>query len=78
MDEVTTAEATMVEVTNEQQTSAEVPDVTTFTLYISEFVQECSLSCTTQDEQNTELLQKDWLTPAGPIHEIETLFPNPS
>jgi hypothetical protein len=31
----------------------------------------------TPDEQNTELLQKDWLTP-GLIHEIETLFPIPS
>jgi hypothetical protein len=34
-------------------------------------------SAKTQDEHNSELLQKDWLT-SGLIHEIETLFPNPS
>jgi hypothetical protein len=64
MDEATTEEdATMAEVTNEQQTNAEVPDATIFTLYIPEFVQGCSLSGKTPDEQNTELLHKDWLTP---------------
>jgi hypothetical protein len=79
MDEAATEEATMAEVTNQQQRNAEVPDTTTFTLYIPVFVQKCSLSGKTLpvDEQNTELLQKDWLTP-GLIHEIETLFPNPS
>jgi hypothetical protein len=47
--------------------SAEVPDLTIFTLYIPEFIQECSLSGKTPNEQNTEVLQKDWLT-AGLIH----------
>jgi hypothetical protein len=60
-----------------KETNAEVLDATTFTLYIPDFVQEYSLSGQTLDEQNTQLLQKDRLTP-GLIHEIETLFPNPS
>jgi hypothetical protein len=55
-------------------TNAELPDATTFTLYIPNFVQQYSLSGKTLAQQNTELLQKDWLTP-GLTHEIESLFP---
>jgi hypothetical protein len=77
MDEATMDEATIEHATSEEQTNAEVLDATTFNLYIPDFVQEYSFSGKTLDEQNTQLLQKDWLTP-GLIHEIETLFPNPS
>jgi hypothetical protein len=78
MEEGRMDEATMEHATFEEQTHAEVLDATFFTLYIPDFVQEeYSLSGKTLDEQNTQLLQKDWLTP-GLIHEIETLFPNPS
>ncbi len=58
----------------EDLTNAELPDATTFTLYIPDFVQQYSLSGKTLAQQNTELLQKDWLTP-GLTHEIESLFP---
>jgi hypothetical protein len=75
MDEEKMEEATMAEVTNEQQMNDEVPDVkTTFTLYIPEFVQECSLSSKTRDEQNTELLQKDWLTPGLIIYKRNSVI----
>ena len=77
MDEATMDEATIEHATSEEQTNAEVLDATAFNLYIPDFVPEYSLSGKTLDEQNTQLLQKDWLTP-GLIHEIETLFPNPS
>jgi hypothetical protein len=77
MDEATMDKATIEHATSKEQTNAEVLDGTTFNLYIPDFVQEYSLSGKTLDKQNTQLLQKDWLTP-GLIHEIETLFPNPS
>jgi hypothetical protein len=77
MDEATMDEATIEHDTSEEQTNAEVLDATTFNLYIPDFVQEYNLSGKTLNEQNTQLLQKDWLTP-GLIHEIETFFPTPS
>jgi hypothetical protein len=77
MEEARMDEATMEHATFEEQTNAEVLDATSFTLYIPDFVQEYSLSGKTLDKENTQLLRKDWLTP-GLIHEIETLFPNPS
>ncbi len=77
MEEATMDEATMDESTMEEQMNAEGPDVTTFTLYVPDFVQQYRLSEQTPDEQNTELLRKDWLTP-GLTHEIESLFPTAS
>jgi hypothetical protein len=77
MEEATMEDATMEDATIEEQTNDELPDATTYTLYIPDFVQEFSDSGKSPHEQNTELLQKDWLTP-GLIHEIQTLFPNPS
>ena len=77
MEEATMEEPTMEQTTIEEEIPAEVPGATTFTLYIPDFVHEYRDSAKTQDEQNSELLQKDWLT-SGLIHEIETLFPNPS
>jgi hypothetical protein len=77
MEEARMDKATMEHAMLDKQTNAEVLDATTFTLYIPDFVQEHSLSGKNLDKHNTQLLQKDWLTP-GLIHEIETLFPNPS
>ena len=65
-------EATMEEATMEEQMNAEVPDATTFTLYLPDFVQEYSLSGKTPDKQNMELWRKDWLTP-GLTHKISIL-----
>jgi hypothetical protein len=73
MEEGRMNEARMEHATFDEQTDAEVLDATTFSLYIPDFVQEYSLSGNTLDEQNTQLLQKDWLTP-GLIHEIEFCF----
>ncbi len=50
MEAAMTDEATMQEVTIEEETIAEVPGATTFTLYIPDFVQEYSLSGKTLDE----------------------------
>jgi hypothetical protein len=53
------------------------PDVTTFNIYISEFLEEYSLSGRSLEQQKKELLQKDWLT-SGLLGEIEALFPSHS
>jgi hypothetical protein len=61
----------------EEATNPEEPGVTTFTIYVPNFLQEYSLSEQSLERQNNELLQKDWLT-AGLIGEIESLFPTHS
>jgi hypothetical protein len=77
MQEALLKEVTMEQAMIEEQTNPEVSGATTFTLCILDFVQKCSISGNTLDEQNKELLQKDRLT-SGLTHEIETLFLNPS
>ena len=67
----------MEQATNAEPSIVATPDAITHTLYIPQFVLDCNLSGKSLDEQNTVLLQKDWLTP-GLIHEIEALFPNAS
>jgi hypothetical protein len=66
--------ATMEETTMEEETIADAPGATTFTLYIPDFLEEYSLSDKSLEAQKNELLRKDWLT-SGLTHEIETLFP---
>jgi hypothetical protein len=47
---------------------------TTFTLCITDYLREYSLSKQSLEEQKNKLLQKDWLT-SGLIHEIYVLLP---
>jgi hypothetical protein len=67
----------MEEATMEEALIAEAPGVTTFTLYIPDFLQEYSLSDKSLDEQKNELLRKDWLT-SGLTYEIQAMFPTPT
>jgi hypothetical protein len=60
--------------TTVEPVTPEEPGVTTFTIYVPNFLQEYSISEESLEQQNTELLQKDWLT-AGLVGEIESLFP---
>jgi hypothetical protein len=48
--------ATMEEATMEEGMIADAPGVTTFTLYIPDFLQECSLPQKSLEEQKNELL----------------------
>ena len=77
MEELTMEQAMMEQGTKAEPSNIEVPEAITHTLYIPQFVLDCNISGKSPAKQNTELLQKDWLTP-GLIHEIEALFPNAS
>jgi hypothetical protein len=54
----------------EEEMYAEVPGANTFTVYI--------LSKWSLEQQNKELLQKDWLTSSLILLETESLFPTRS
>jgi hypothetical protein len=88
MDRETTEQETMAqemmeEETREDKSIAQGPFESIFNIFIPEFLPvpeflpEYSLSSLTLDEQNTQLLQKDWLT-TGVVEEIEALFPSSS
>jgi hypothetical protein len=55
--------------------SPEEPGVTTFTIYIPNFLEEYSFSKQSLEQQKNEILQKDWWLTSGLIREIELLFP---
>jgi hypothetical protein len=74
LEEETTEEETREEETTEDGTNAQVPFDSTFTIYIPDFLPEYNLSSLSLDDQNQQLLQKDWLT-TGLQDEIQALFP---
>ncbi len=76
-EQETMAQETMVEETRDDESIAQGPFESIFNIFIPEFLPEYSLSSLTLDEQNTQLLQKDWLT-TGLVEEIEALFPSSS
>jgi hypothetical protein len=63
--------------TMEVPVTPDEPGVTTFTIYIPNFLEEYSLSEQSLEQQKIKLLRKDWLT-SGLIGEIESLFPSHS
>jgi hypothetical protein len=62
----------------EEEMYAEVPGANTFTVYILNILQVYSLSKWSLEQQNKELLQKDWLTSSLILLETESLFPTRS
>jgi hypothetical protein len=78
MEEEMNVDAEVVELEGvNSQVVLSVGDAITYTIYISNFLQEYDLSELSLEQQKIELLQKDWLC-SGLIHEIELLFPSQS
>jgi hypothetical protein len=71
-----TEQETREEETREDEIIAQGPFESIFNIFIPNFLPEYSLTSLILDEQNTQLLQKDWLT-TGLLEEIEALFPSP-
>jgi hypothetical protein len=75
MEGETTEQETREEETREVEIIAQGPFESIFNIFFPKFLPEYSLTSLTLDEQNTQLLQTDWLT-TGLLEEIKALFPS--